>query len=892
MASIHHIDTGTSADDINNLIRNAESGATIQFAAGNHLLDDGLRIDRSDISLVGAGSQETTLTFTDEALARNSETGIHVEGEMESHVGLLESGVEEGDRQLTLDRGHDLKPGDTVRVWQENDDAFFDAIGDTAWRKVEHAELRTSMARVESVNGDTLTLDRGVHFDLEAGKTQVDRWNTADDVTLDGFGIEFQLGEPDPGEFSNTLGDLGRYKAVLMEGTQGANLTDIEVNDGPSTAFRFSKALDLVADDIQAHGTFNKGGGGNGYAYELHESYDGSLTGLEDSGMRHGLVFASWRSSVGNDAEVVFTDRDINLHGGRDHDNSVRVRESVRDADNDKMSTSLWINQGGESFGAPTDPDANTVTFDYLIGSRRDDVIQGSDDGVYLNGGLGYDTLVGGAGDDILEGGPNNGWGDNYLDGGAGLDTARFTGDYADNEIEFAGDEVIVTRAGSVDTLVNMEYAVFGDGTKLDLSAKTTSQGEPLAFPTAESMGANDDEESAPTDTDTETEPTDTEEEAAQPDPIDTSGDVELTSNTTSSWSTGFVAEVFVKNLSDQAIQNPEVTFDLGADIDEVWNGQVDNVDGSYQVRHDTTLEPGETWRFSFKAYGDDQSLPDNMTVSSDEGLIDSGTQTETSDSTDTETETEASEPTDTETETEVSEPTNTETETEEPEPTDTTTEIGLTGNITSSWSTGYVAEIFVKNLSDQIIQDPEVGFELGADIDTVWNGEVEDAEGGYSIRDDNALAPGETWRFSFKAYGDDQTLPDYMTVKTNGSSVDTETGTQMTSNITSSWNSGYVAEVFVENTSDQAIQDPEILFDLDADIDTVWNGLFEDVEGGYRISDDNPSTLDPGETWRFSFKAYGEDELPEQRVSETSDSELQVQLLGLGNDSGELVMG
>lgn len=841
MASTRHIDTGTSADEINDLIRDAEPGSTLTFAAGNHLLDDGLRIDRSDISLVGAGAQKTTLTFTDQALADNPDTALHVEGEKESHTGLLETDLEEGDRQLTLDRGHDLNPGDTVRVWQDNDDAFFDAIGDTAWRKVEHAELRTSMARVESVDGNAVTLDRGVHFDFEAGKTHIDRWNTADDVTLEGFGIEFQLGEPDPGEFSNTLGDLGRYKAVLLEGTQGANLTDIEVHNGPSTAFRFSKAMDLVAEDIKAHGAFNKGGGGNGYAYELHESYDGTLTGLEDSGMRHGLVFASWRSSVGNDADVVFTDRDINLHGGRDHDNSVRVRESVRDADNDGMSTSLWINQGGESFGAPTDPDANEVIFDYLIGSRRDDVIQGSDDGVYLNGGLGYNTLLGGAGDDILQSGPNNGWGDNYLDGGAGVNTARYTGDYADHEIEFAGDEVIITRSGSQDTLVNMAFAVFGDGTILDLNSETTSQGEPIPLPTADAMGENDDEQTAPTDTDSETE---------QPEPTDTA--IELTSNIKSSWSTGYVAEVFVKNLSDQAIQNLEVTFELGADIDELWNGKVENVEGGYRVSDDGTLDPGDVWRFSFKAYGDDQSLPEHMTVKTDEGLIDSGA------------------------------------ENEQPEPTDTTTEIGLTGNITSSWSTGYVAEIFVENLSDRAIQDPEVSFDLGADIDELWNGKVDAVEGGYRVSDDSALEPGDVWRFSFKAYGDDQTLPEHMTVRTDESPVDSGTDTQMTGNITSSWSTGYVAEVFVENTSDQAIQDLEIVFELDADIDTVWNGLVEDVEGGYRVSDN--STLDPGDVWRFSFKAYGEDELPEQRVSDMNDSE--VQLLGLGDDGGDPVLG
>lgn len=857
MASMYHIDTGTSADEINDLIRNAEPDSTLTFGAGNHLLDDGLRIDRSDISLVGAGSQETKLVFTDAALASNSDTGLHVEGNKESHAGLLESAIKEGDQQLTLDRGHDLKPGDSIRVWQDNDDAFFDAIGDTSWRKVEYAELRTSMARVESIDGNTVTLDRGVHFDFEAGKTNIDRWDTVDDVTLEGFGIEFQLGEADPGDFSNTLGEQSRYKAVLLEGTVGAHLADIKVNDGPSTAFRFSKALDLVAEEIEAHGAFNKGSGGNGYAYELHESYDGTFTGLEDSGMRHGLTFASWRSSVGNDIDVAFTDRDINFHGGRDHDNSVRVRESVRDTDNDTMSTSLWINEGGETFGAPTDPDANEVLFDYLIGSRRDDVIQGSDEGVYLDGGLGHDTLLGGAGDDILQGGAKNDWGDNYLDGGAGIDTARYDEPYADYQIEFLDDKVIISRPYAQDTLVNMQFAVFGDGTILDLTSGAASQGEPMALPSAEEILQNNDEQS---------------------DPIDTSIEIELTGNITSSWSTGYVAEIFVQNLSDQAVHNPEVLFELGADIDEVWNGLVEGVEGGYRVLADNTntLAPGETWRFSFKAYGDDQMLPDHMMVKTNDSVIEVSMETDQEDTTDTETETE------------------TETETQQEDTDGISMEIGLTGNITSIWSSGYVAEIFVQNLSDHAIQDPEVTFDLGADLHTVWNGLFEDVEGGYRVHNDNSntLEPGETWRFSFKAYGEDKTLPDHMIVRTNDSAVDAGTDTQMTGNITSSWSSGYVAEVFVQNTSDQSIDDLEVVFDLDADIDTLWNGLFEAVEGGYRVRDEDTNTLDPGEVWRFSFKAYGEDQLPEQRIDETNDSGLQVELVGVGDDSGDTVLG
>ncbi|RTR00506.1 cellulose binding domain-containing protein [Halomonas nitroreducens] len=701
------IDLSITADELQTLIDEAPSGATLRFAAGHYEFDDALTISRSDISLIGAGAGETMLTFTDSALSGN-DYAIRLDGTEKTYERELAADISEGSRQLTLAEGHDLQVGDTLRIWQDNDDAFFDEIGDTSWRKVQYAELRTSMARIESVEGSTVTLDRGVHFDFEGGKTQVARMETVDNVSLEGFSVDFSLGSPEPGTFENTLEALTGYNAILLTGTTDTQLSDIRVNDGPSTAFRFSRTLDPVAEDLEAHGAFNKGSGGNGYAYELHESYDGQFTGLEDSGMRHSLVFASWRSSVGNEVEVAFTDRDINFHGGRDHDNSVRVLSSIRDPETDALSPALYVNEEGESFGAPTDPEANEVLFDYLIGSRRDDEVQGSDDGVYLNGGLGHDTLSGGNGDDLLQGGPGDDWydGTDTLDGGQGIDTARYTGAFADHDIQFAESGVIITGQGSQDTLTDMEFAVFGDGITLHLESGNAFRGSPLEMPSPEDILSGGGDDPA----------------------------LKITSQVTSSWSSGYVAEVFVENVSDEAIVNPEVGFDLAADIDTLWNGDVTRATDRYWVRDDSdiTLAPGDSWRFAYKAYGE-ESTPSQVAARDEDGqpleILGKGGAT--------------------------------------PALLDDDAEMLVTGNVTSRWSSGYVAEVFVENVSDDEIIDPELAFDLPADIDTLWNGEVIEGVEGYRARDDSdlTLAPGETWRFAFKAYGED-TLPAEMTAQ------------------------------------------------------------------------------------------------------------------------------
>ncbi|RTR00507.1 cellulose binding domain-containing protein [Halomonas nitroreducens] len=602
MSSTIEIDTGTPADELESLIREAAPGTTVKLAAGDFEFDDAITIDRSDVSLIGAGSGETRLTFTYTALSRNDDHAIHVDGSENTDLGELAADAAEGARRLTLDGARELAIGDTIRIWQDNDDAFLDAIGDSSWRKVENAELRTSMAKVTGVEDNEITLDRGVRFDFQSGKAEVEKLDTVDNVSLKGFSVDFELGEADAGEFSNTQEDLTDYRAVHLEGAVNSDLEDIQVHDGPSTAFRFSRAMDLQADGLQAHGAFNKGSGGNGYAFELHESYEGQLKGLEDSGMRHGLVFASWRSSAGNDVEVTSTTRDVNFHGGRDHDNSVRVLRSERDPEADALSPTLYVNEDGESFGAPTDAGANRVTFDYVLGSRREDEIQGSDDGVYLDGGLGHDVLLGGAGDDILQGGPGDDWydGTDRLDGGQGVDTARYSGDFSAHEIAVTEDGTVVTGQGSEDTLVDMEFAVFGDGTTLHLASGNAFAGTALETPDAEAILTGDGETPALLDDDAE---------------------LLVTGNVTSQWSAGYVAEIFVENVSDDDIVDPEMAFDLPAEIATLWNGEFTGGTDGYHVQDNSanTLSPGEAWRFAFKARGDD-ALPDEMTASSAQG--------------------------------------------------------------------------------------------------------------------------------------------------------------------------------------------------------------------------------------------------------------------------------
>ncbi|WP_104205070.1 cellulose binding domain-containing protein [Billgrantia saliphila] len=753
-----------TAAELQALIDSAPEGSILRLAAGEYRFDHMITIARSDITIVGAGRGETRITFTDESLAAGDSHGFLVESTATRFAGYLNQDAAKGDSILSLKTNHGLQVGDTVRIWQDNTQEYFDEIGDTSWQKL-NAPLRTSMAKVVSVDGGTVVLDRGVHFDFDGGATKIQRFDALENVTLQGFTVEYDLGTPDKGVFSNTLNQLTGYQAIKLNGTVGARVEDIEVIDGPSTAFEFALSLDLAADSLGAHGAFNKGSGGNGYAFELRESYDGNLTNLEDSGMRHSVLFASWRSSVGNDIHVLSTDRDINFHGGQDHDNTVHVERSIRDADADGMSTVVWYNSGGETFGAITEAGANQITFDYVVGSRRDDVIQGTDNGVYLDGALGHDTLIGGTGDDILRGG----LGSDVLDGGAGFDIAHLEQDYSAYKIRFNDDGSVSLDGNSDDnTLIDIERALFADGTVLDIATRTISQGGSAAVPTPEEILAPlepetiGDEPVAEEETVTE-EPVESMPESSTIEPITTTepsnadgtvdapapdvpealdaSELDVGLAVVNRWAGGYVMRVEITNHSATDIADPEIAFTLPAEITTFYGATLLARSGdTYQVAYEGSdvLKAGGVMRFSFKAYASTSELPTSLALNGTELTLDPGALV-------------AGELADAAL-----------VDALDPAPT-ASDFLEVSSNITKTWSSGYMTEVFVTNSSDVTINQPAVSFSLPGTITDLWNGSFTVSDSGYIVDAANSgtvLEPGETWRFSYKVQGSEHALP------------------------------------------------------------------------------------------------------------------------------------
>jgi Ca2+-binding RTX toxin-like protein len=105
---------------------------------------------------------------------------------------------------------------------------------------------------------------------------------------------------------------------------------------------------------------------------------------------------------------------------------------------------------------------------DTVNGTDGSDILDGRSGNDILQAGLGDDNVSGGEGDDSLYGGLGNdilvgGTGNDILDGGDGLDTALFSGDYADYTITPGDNGISISGIDGSDTAENIERIDFSD---------------------------------------------------------------------------------------------------------------------------------------------------------------------------------------------------------------------------------------------------------------------------------------------------------------------------------------------------------------------------------------------------------------------------------------------
>ena len=462
-----YVPAGTPTAELQAIIDTAPYQSTIHLAPGDHVVTETLVVNRSDISIQGAGGTETRLI---QSAALEGQPVLQVGPQWVAatveELPPLEHTALTGGRMIRFDEAHGLKPGDVVYITQENTPELFAEIGDTQWQK--DAPLRTFMATVERVGGNSVALSERLPFDFDPAITKVEKMDPLTGVKLGGFEVTTTYGASNPGRFSNTIGEEYRANLIDISNTLGLEVNDVTVTEPGSNGIDIATSLYAQFTDVTVTGAHNKGAGGNGYALQIRDVYHSEFTGIEVFDARHGVLFSSYQTAVGNYVVVTDTNRDVNFHGGLDRDNTVIVDNSIRTkTEQSYLGSSSYFNEG-ESWGAPTDPDLNTVVFRHVNGTVRSDTLVAHDDGAWIAGFEGADVIHGGAGDDFIFGETGHdvihaSRGNDTIDAGSGSDRLVLTGtrdSYAFSEID---DGFVISNAEGVTRVVDVETFQFAD---------------------------------------------------------------------------------------------------------------------------------------------------------------------------------------------------------------------------------------------------------------------------------------------------------------------------------------------------------------------------------------------------------------------------------------------
>lgn len=469
------VQAGTSAAALQSIIDSAPEGARIVLEEGTYRFTQTLEIDRNGITLEG---QRNVTIIADASL--NGEPAIQIGAPLYTEAVddpvRVTANASEGGRTLSLQSGHGVQVGDIIWVEQPNDAALFAQIGDTQWR--EDKPLRTGLAVVTAVNGNSVSLDRGLPFDFAANLTTVEVTHMVHDVTVKGITLRGDFGISTASNFNNTVASEQGGMMLVVNASIGTRLTDIDIIQPASNGLVLGRSMDAVVTDVTVTGAHNKGEGGNGYAFWLRDITDCTFTELQAIDTRHAILFASYTSATGNDVHVSFTNRDINFHGGLDHDNTVVVDNSIRTVEEQRYKGAVSFVNPGTTYGAPTDPNANSITFRNVVGTVRSDLVTAQNGGATIATLGGNDSLIGGAGSDQLDAGTGNDWimasrGYDVVVGGAGTDTFVFAFEQDQAIVQTVGLKTVVTTALGVASLTEVEALKFTSGT-LSVTAAVT----------------------------------------------------------------------------------------------------------------------------------------------------------------------------------------------------------------------------------------------------------------------------------------------------------------------------------------------------------------------------------------------------------------------------------
>jgi glycosyltransferase Alg8 len=304
-------DNKDDAPALNKLIASVPDNTTILLPKGILDIYTPLIIQRSHISIIG---NDTTLLSH---LKGNYKNVMSISGKRSQYLGKTVTSMEEH-FHIKVHTKEPLKAGMLLLIEEDNDYNYIhNVLGSLRWDK-KYPKLRSEIIEVAKYNKPLLTAKFFIksHIDKDASIYKID---PVTDITIKNITFNsIYKSKKYNYIYKNSRKDLMINTLHLLY-TSHINLQNITINNSGSSPLIFERSYDCQGKNITIDGAINKGKKGNGYL-RLNKSFHITLENVSVKHIRH-IVF-QWASAY-NRIDKLYSEVDVNFHGGSTHDNLV-----------------------------------------------------------------------------------------------------------------------------------------------------------------------------------------------------------------------------------------------------------------------------------------------------------------------------------------------------------------------------------------------------------------------------------------------------------------------------------------------------------------------------------------------------------------------------------------
>jgi glycosyltransferase Alg8 len=312
---------GVIADDniddsfnLNKIIESAPDGSQIVLPSGEISLKSQININRNNITL--SGSQNTLLlaSFTDQDKAV-----INIEGERRQRE--INNFIIKTAHIVTIQSKENLSKDQSILLIQENDVEFLHNLGSQVWNK-RYPQLRRQLNTIKEISDNQITLTKPVPAELMNSKAKLYSIETVKNVTIKNLTVEYTISHKSISDYhyiySNPLPNHA-VDLIRLNWTNNIQLEELQLNNAGKHSVSIENSFDCQLSDLNIDGAWNKGKTGFGYL-KISKSHYCNLKRLSVRNIRH--IAIQWGSSF-NTIDNLYTEVDINFHGGYSNNNTV-----------------------------------------------------------------------------------------------------------------------------------------------------------------------------------------------------------------------------------------------------------------------------------------------------------------------------------------------------------------------------------------------------------------------------------------------------------------------------------------------------------------------------------------------------------------------------------------